>query len=60
MEDKTFNSWNDDKIISGWIDLGALIRNVCISIRDERRINAAFDKKFKKIWQISIVEYGLN
>ncbi len=48
MEDKTFNSWNDEKIISGWLDLHALIRNVCISIRDETRASDAFDAEFEK------------
>ena len=29
-----------------FIDLDALLRNVCITIRDERRKNAEFDRKF--------------
>ncbi len=53
MEDKTFLSWNDKEIISGWIDLHALLQNVCISIRDERRTSEAFwiefEKKYGKI-----------
>ena len=48
MEDKTFNSWNDEKIISGWLDLDALLHNVCISIRDEERANRVFDEEFEK------------
>lgn len=30
-----------------FIDLHALLHNVCLTIRDERRKNAAFDKKFE-------------
>ncbi len=52
MEDKTFNSWNDEKIISGWLDLHALLHNVCLSIRDERRASDAFDAEFVKVIKI--------
>lgn len=31
-----------------FIDLDALLHNVCLSIRDERRKNKAFDEKFEK------------
>ena len=31
-----------------FIDLDALLNNVCLEIRDERRINDAFDKKFEE------------
>lgn len=31
-----------------FIDLDALLHNVCIEIRDERRVNKAFDEKFEK------------
>ena len=33
-----------------FIDLDALLRNVCVEIRDERRKNKAFDDKFDKEW----------
>ena len=48
MEDKTFLSWNDEKIISNWLDLHALIRNVCISIRDEKQISDFFMLNLKE------------
>ena len=34
-----------------FIDLGALLQNICISIRDDRRKNDAFDKKFDEYWE---------
>jgi hypothetical protein len=30
-----FRAWNDEEVIQGWIDLDALIQNVCSSIRHE-------------------------
>lgn len=44
MQEPFFLAWNDAKILKGWIDLHALLHNVCISIRDERRTFDAFDK----------------
>jgi hypothetical protein len=32
-----FQAWNDSEQLAGWLDLDALIRNVCTTIRDERR-----------------------
>lgn len=59
-----FDAWNVSRKESGqtkfvtafsksdpdtdFIDLGALLRNVCIEIRDERRTNDLFDKKFEE------------
>lgn len=46
---KQFNDWNDSKIMrNNWIDLSALLHNVCISIRDQRRHDVAFDTKFER------------
>jgi hypothetical protein len=38
-----------------FIDLDALLRNVCVEIRDERRKNDAFNKKFEEEYT---AEYG--
>jgi len=48
MDTQIFLDWNDSKIIKGWLDLDALIRNVCISIRDEKHIQDIFDADFEK------------
>ena len=32
-----FMAWNDHETLADWLDLDALIRNVCVSIRDENR-----------------------
>ena len=45
-----FQSWNDKEVLPGWLDLDALLRNVCISIRDERRHFDAFNAKFEDGW----------
>jgi hypothetical protein len=45
---KLFHTWNDKNVLLGWIDLDALITNVVVSIRDERRKHDAFDKKFNE------------
>ena len=34
-----------------FIDLGALLHNVCVTIRDERRKNKAFSDKVDKEWE---------
>lgn len=48
----SFLDWNDEKIIGKeWLDLDALLHNVCISIRNERRKNEEFDKKFEEDWK---------
>lgn len=47
-----FVAWNDTDVMgSGFIDLDALLHNVCISIRSRRRHDYAFDTKFER-------EYG--
>ena len=44
-----FDAWNTKECLgSDWLDLDALLHNVCISIRDERRTHKAFDDKFEK------------
>ena len=48
MPEQMFLDWNDSKIIKGWLDLDALIRNVCLSIRDEKRESDRFHAKFEK------------
>ena len=51
MGDKTFLSWNTKEALGDdWLDLHALLHNVCISIRNERRESAAFNEKFDKDW----------
>ena len=46
---KDFNDWNEEKIVGkNWIDLSACLHNVCISIRDGRRHNVAFDMGFER------------
>lgn len=48
-EDPTFNEWNSDKVLGdNWLDIEALLHNVCLSIRDERRDNDRFDAEFEK------------
>lgn len=39
--------YSKDDAFYDFIDLGALLHNVCISIRDEWRANQAFDAKFE-------------
>lgn len=47
-----FLAWNDkEKVGENWIDLDALLHNVCVQIRNERRHFAAFNSAFEK-------EYG--
>jgi len=47
-----FNDWNDANIMGDmglqWIDLSAVLHNVCISLRNQRRHDAAFDAEFEK------------
>ena len=44
-----FMEWNEEKIVGkGWLDLEALFHNVCVTIRDERRKNDEFDRKFEE------------
>ena len=47
-----FDEWNTKEVMGDyWLDLDALITNVCITIRDERRKNDEFDKKFDEEWK---------
>lgn len=41
-----FDNWNKGE---KFVDLDALLKNVCIEIRNEQRENENFDKKFKEI-----------
>jgi hypothetical protein len=43
---ETFQSWNDRDVLPGWLDLYALLRNVCCSIRNERREFDRFNREF--------------
>ncbi len=49
LDDLTvFREWSDPSIVGeSWIDLSAIMHNVCLSIRGERRLDAAFDAKFE-------------
>jgi hypothetical protein len=51
MEEKFFLAWNDSTVLVNWLDLDALIHNVCVSIRNERRAFDAFDKAFEEDWE---------
>ena len=44
--EKLFQAWNSRDALPGWLDLYALLRNVCTSIRDERRCFDRFNQKF--------------
>ena len=48
MEEPIFKSWNDEKVLKEWLDLDALLHNVCLSIRDERRIKDEFGIKVEE------------
>src|SRR5208337_3646257 len=43
---ETFQSWNKAEVLPGWLDLHALLRNVCCSIRNERREFDRFNLRF--------------
>lgn len=46
---KLFNEWNEKEIVGEhWIDLHALLHQVCICIRNERRHMKAFDLALEK------------
>jgi len=47
-EEPIFNSWNDSEVVKGWLDLHALLHNVCISIRNEKRESDRFNERFEK------------
>jgi len=47
-----FDEWNTREIMGEyWLDLDALIHNVCLTIRDERRKNDEFDRRFEEKWK---------
>ena len=50
-EEPIFTSWNDEKVLKGWLDLDALLRNICLLIRQDRRAFDEFNRKFDE-------EYG--
>jgi len=44
-----FDGWNTEEIMGKhWLDLDALLHNVCLTIRDERRDDARFEAEFRK------------
>jgi len=46
-----FMAWNTKETMGdAWLDLSALLHNVCVTIRDERRVWDAFNKKFDEDW----------
>jgi len=46
---KSFNDWNKVEVVGErWISLSALLHQVCIEIRNERRHNLAFDIQFER------------
>ena len=45
-EEPIFASWNDEKVLKGWLGLDALLRNVCLLIRQDRRAFDEFNRKF--------------
>ena len=47
MDLKYFKEWNDEQKLKQWIDLDALLHNVCLDFRTERRENDRFETKFK-------------
>lgn len=45
---EAFDAWNEEaKVGANWIDLSALLHNVCISIRNNWRHSLAFNRKFE-------------
>jgi len=46
-----FVAWNTEEAMGkAWLDLSALLHNVCLTIRGERRANDQFDKEFEESW----------
>ncbi len=46
-----FVAWNTEEAMGkAWLDLSALLHNVCLTIRQDRRANDAFDKEFEESW----------
>lgn len=53
LDSNLFLEWNDKKVIGeNWLDLEALIHNITLTIRDERRKNREFDRKFEEQWSL--------
>ena len=51
MDDQTFLEWNTEKVMGkDWLDLEALLHNVCISLRDEIRSFNEFNRRFEEHW----------
>lgn len=49
MKDATFNEWNTQEGMGDdWLDLHAILCNVCISIRNEKREHNRFNAEFEK------------
>lgn len=45
---RQFDNWNREEVVGErWIDLSALLHNVCVGIRDERRHELAFERRFE-------------
>lgn len=50
-EFKLFMDWNTKETMGdAWLDLSALLHNVCLTIRNERRDHDRFDKEFEESW----------
>ncbi len=48
---KEFDAWNTEECLGkDWLDLHALLHNVCNSIRFEEQRNKEFDRKFEEDW----------
>lgn len=44
-----FTAWNTEEAMGkAWLDLSAVLHNVCLTIRMERRENAKFDEEFEE------------
>lgn len=44
-----FQAWNTKEVMGGdWIDLDAVLHNICIDIRNDRRHMLAFDREFER------------
>jgi hypothetical protein len=47
-----FVQWNQEEYMGrGWLDLDALVRNIAVSVRDERRTFDEFSKQFDEGWK---------
>lgn len=48
MPEAIFQSWNDEKVLPGWLDLDALLHNVCMSIQRGRDEFDEFNRRFEE------------